>query len=1467
MAALRRVAIVLGVLIALVAFGLFGISRLGWGRDTVRRVIETQAAGALDGTLAIGGVSGSLVGGVELQQVRFIHRGTDVFTARAVEARFSLWQWLRGRHEITAVRVVDPVIALEEHDDEWSVSQWARARSSSGGASQPLQLPSIEIVNGTLRVKAVERVWRLPAEWRALNATARVTVGEATTVDLQALSFATVADAQTPAFDVRRGSGVLTFHQGVHLSKVRVESSAGAIEVNGSVGDQHPRVLTLTAAITAFDTARWKAFTSLFDTVSLTADGTLKFLGPIDRLSIEPALTSTAGGANGTVTVENTRDRLRISGDLVLTAADAARVTADAAWRSDLTGRARFVADHAGTPAAWTARVSLDGGPFRAFGADFTQLHGSLAYAGDAIRFSTDAVAYGATLRGAGTITVRPALVIDVHGDRVSDLDPRRLPKAWGFLPLDASLNASAYAVRWTDRHWTVDSTLEPSTVEGAALAAGTTVKIASDPGVLRVAADGTVQHLDGRRMGVATGLTGLDDPRFAGALNGRFTISGTGPDLPNIDLTADADLVASTALVGADIASATVHYTRRSHANTVHVVGPVAHLNPASLGASAALASDLNGEADLTAAWRDDVADVTGSVSAEGTLRLGASTVAELPISAGAVTGAWSQGRFRIDRGLLENRGVRATATGWLAITQGQSSVLFEVAASDVGVLEPWTGRKATGSVTGTGTVTGAFDLPRVTAAFGGPLLADPQLGRYEHVVGTTDITFPEWYLDRLQGDIGFRAGVMTTSAGTRVESLNTRNHFTSRFAVDRSDVTASVSGVSVDATLRADWTAESTAWITAMTARRNGQAWTFASPDAPIRVSTSHLNATRATFANGAQRVVLDGGLAWSAIEAGGDPADHLTVSVTDVAVKDAETFLDLAIGATGTVTGQVSLDGRLSDPRGHVTVTGRDLSVRGYQIASLTADVGLERGAASVSVRARQPDGLALTMVGDAPLAWLLPAGSLDAEVPTPNWALAVVSDPINLDIFAAAAPLTQIGGQALADVRVTGPALAPVLIGTLAVADGRFRVPSAGVAFSNVFADIGLGNDTITVRRFTARDARDHALTVTGQLAVNERQVGHVDMHLDADRVLVVNNAIGQIELSSLLELQGDVSKPRLTGNIEVASGRVEVDRFLRVLQGDPLALVVETDLPEEGTTHVDLRAAVAAGDAPTTAATSAFDSRSFLSALAVDVRIFAPDNLLLRGSKLRPGGKNSWSIGDLNVTVGGDLQAQRAAGDDVRLRGDVTTVRGSYTFESRRFDLQRGGRIQFRGESPLDPAFDIRGVRSIDGVEARVDVKGRLSEPRLQLGSNMPLDEADVLSMIIFNRPVNQLGETQRADLVGAAASLAGGFVTAPLAQSLGRALDLDLLEVETVSFGQNVAPRVRVGQQITSRLFVQFSQQFGAQSVSELTAEYQLAKFLRLQGSTAQGPGSQAQRSLLQRTERVSFDLLFFFNY
>ena len=72
---------------------------------------------------------------------------------------------------------------------------------------------------------------------------------------------------------------------------------------------------------------------------------------------------------------------------------------------------------------------------------------------------------------------------------------------------------------------------------------------------------------------------------------------------------------------------------------------------------------------------------------------------------------------------------------------------------------------------------------------------------------------------------------------------------------------------------------------------------------------------------------------------------------------------------------------------------------------------------------------------------------------------------------------------------------------------------------------------------------------------------------------------------------------------------------------------------------------------------------------------------------------------------------------------------------------------------------------------------------------------------------------------------------------------------------------------MRVGEQVGRRLYLQLSQQFGAQSLSELTAEYQLTRRLRLQGRTAQGPGSSFQRSLLQRVERAGLNILFFFSY
>ena len=124
---------------------------------------------------------------------------------------------------------------------------------------------------------------------------------------------------------------------------------------------------------------------------------------------------------------------------------------------------------------------------------------------------------------------------------------------------------------------------------------------------------------------------------------------------------------------------------------------------------------------------------------------------------------------------------------------------------------------------------------------------------------------------------------------------------------------------------------------------------------------------------------------------------------------------------------------------------------------------------------------------------------------------------------------------------------------------------------------------------------------------------------------------------------------------------------------------------------------------------------------------------------------------------------------------------------------------------------------------------------------------------------------NRLGEGQRADLGERAVGLASGFVVSPVSDSLENALDVDLFEIQT-STDDGGGPAVTIGEQVGERLFVRLRQIFGTQDATEFRLEYQLADFLRLQGSFAEGSPS-ANRSLTRRVERGGIDLVLFFSY
>jgi translocation and assembly module TamB len=265
-------------------------------------------------------------------------------------------------------------------------------------------------------------------------------------------------------------------------------------------------------------------------------------------------------------------------------------------------------------------------------------------------------------------------------------------------------------------------------------------------------------------------------------------------------------------------------------------------------------------------------------------------------------------------------------------------------------------------------------------------------------------------------------------------------------------------------------------------------------------------------------------------------------------------------------------------------------------------------------------------------------------------------------------------------------------------------------------------------------------------------------------------------------------------------------------------------------------------------------------------MELDVRLRMDDNLVVRGKDLRPPAASTpVGLGDVNITLGGELRLRKAPGKPVDIVGDVVTIRGTYDFQGRRFQLERDGRIRFQGINPADPALDFAATRVISGVEARVHVGGTATSPSLTLSSRPPLDEADILSLIVFNQPVNQLGAGESVSLAQRASALATGFVASKLADSLGSALNLDIFEIEAAPEGAGETAAVTLGEQVGERLFLRLRQGVGAESTSQFIAEYKLFDFLRLETTVSQG--GTATRSLMRRVEGTGVGLIFFFSY
>lgn len=1492
------------LLIGVLAMALI-VSQTPWFKDWLRRYVVREADEYLHGQLSIGGLGGNLLFGLDLSDVALDVSGERIVSVKDLQLDYSVLDFISRGIVLDDIRITEPRLVLRrDADGGWNLGSLLKEQEREAGREgpgRPVTIGSIGISNGHFLIDDERRGQVTSAVGTSGAAEARPAVTiprEISKIDArmsfsyEPVHFTLVMDhvsfrTSEPALDVNRLQGTISVRdEDLHLEGITIHTAESALNVDAAIEQYASRpVLKVTADSTGVSLPEIAPLVRALEDLELRPAFTVRANGPLEAIALDARVQSEAGTVDADVVVDAEAPQHAVRGTVSTSALDLAHLLNDAARKSHITGRAVVdltIAERGLDGAGGT--FSFSGPRVAVAGYEATQVQADGRLDGPRITFDGRAQAYGgrATARGF-VVTPREGRRLQYSLDgRAANLDLRRLPPAVDAPRLATNLDAQ-YHVEGTGGRIAGHATLGRSTVEGATIADGTVASFRVDgPGQVEYAARGSVTGLNLRRIGRGLELDALAEERFESDVNARFDLRGRGTGAETLTLKATGQLTDS-ALLGGRVPALNFETSLAQGSLHVRAKGELAGFDPAALSGRPELEGILAARVDVDmtipgVTGAIDLADMSGTARVD----LAAGTVGTLRIEGGVVDATINGGVAEVREFAIDGPDLTARAQGRVALTEsGHSTLKYSLQTSSLEEIGAMLDQPLQGAAALEGTIEGNRAELRVAGTLDGSNLAHGENGALD-LNSTFTVAMPNLQPARARVEADTHA-TFAKVGNVEIQEITAKTIYHD----DRVGFQATLKDQGRELEARGDLILHpdhSEIHLPTFAMRTEGIEWRLASADAAVQYGNNRVTFQGVTLQSGEQTLSVEG-----AVATGGErPVGTLEVQAANVDLVQLQQLLLEDRGLAGRMSANARVSGTLSDPRVEGKVSIASGSFRDFTFESLTSTVDYTSTGVVVDARLQQTPKHWLTVVGRAPMTLFRPEPTEHAEhvrgTAEDQVDLRIESSEIDLAVVQGfTTVVTNVLGSLQANVRVTGSGRDPHMEGTVAVRNGAFAFPALGTSYRGLDTTIELTTDKVVVPRFQILDDHKNPLTIAGELAVHARSVGAVDVTIEADSFELIDNYLGDVGVDARLKLTGELRRPRIEGEIKIEDGRIEVDEVLamvaspyptdvRVAPVEPGADAAASDAGATDAARVSLRTPVrsleeAEQEAERRAAEGGGAAGTLMDALTMDVRLEIPNNLVLRGQGLRPGGPGGIALGDVNITVGGNIRATKQPTDTVRLVGTVNTVRGFYEFQGRRFDMEREGRIRFTGLETLDPTLDLRASRVISGVEARVRVQGTARSPRLELSSNPPLDQADILSLIVFNRSINALNEGERVSLAQRAGAIAGGFVTAPLAQSIGRALDVDLFEIEPIEVGGELGAGITLGQQVGERLFVKFHQEFGPQDTSEFMIEYQLADFLRLQATGSPSGGQKASRVALRRVERAGADLIFFFSY
>lgn len=529
-----------------------------------------------------------------------------------------------------------------------------------------------------------------------------------------------------------------------------------------------------------------------------------------------------------------------------------------------------------------------------------------------------------------------------------------------------------------------------------------------------------------------------------------------------------------------------------------------------------------------------------------------------------------------------------------------------------------------------------------------------------------------------------------------------------------------------------------------------------------------------------------------------------------IQGIPLSDVSTIAQSRIPLGGDLSGTVEMTGTRADPRVNATASLNSVTAGDVKVAQVAMTANYANRRLTAEGRVVQADTTVLTAEVNYPIDLALQPR--DTRVLDDTMRVSINSPSVGLDILESfTTKVRNASGTFQVNAELAGRTGTAKLNGGLAVEGGSVTLPDLGITLREINADLSARNDTIRIDTLVmvSGPQLNDLFRANGWIArpFNADSVAF-DLELDAREFhLIGNRRLADLFVTGRVKWAGTDQASSATGSVVVDRGRITLPET-----SDKELFSIE-DWRELG---IDSATVGRLGLLPRPA------TRFIRGLSAENVSVVMGNDVWLRSQDA-----DIKLTGAVNLTV---ARAERFSEDQLALTGDLQTERGTYRLNvsplQRTFQVQ-SGLLRFNGDPGFNPALDIRAVytsRSINAtyggrndVRVGVRITGTLANPGIDLyaaDSLLGLSQSDLLSYVLFDQPSFSVGTSS-------AAALLLGTVTSFASSYAARASNglVDFVQLQTSAQGQgqqltdvfSTGAQLAIGKQVSDRLFVSLS--------------------------------------------------------